>query len=127
MPLPSGNSLRYIRPVVFSSPVVANSTENTCTPALVTISSGSILAARALEVANAQSAMIAAARARESRARAKKGLTPEFITNAYPARRDFCKDLFRQSAIQVFAASNVLINGLLNGCAYSQDRSRLSV
>src|SRR5258705_9955730 len=40
MPLPSGNSLRYISPVVFSSSVVAISTENTCTPFLVTISSG---------------------------------------------------------------------------------------
>ena len=100
MPLPSGNSLRYIRPVVFSSSVVASSTENTCTPALVTISSGSIVAARTLKVVNAQSAMIAAAMARGSRARAQSSLTPEFITNAYPARRDYCKDLFGKMRFQ---------------------------
>ncbi len=46
MPLPSGSSLRYISPVCFSSSVVAISTENTCTPFLVTISSGWKLAAR---------------------------------------------------------------------------------
>src|SRR3954470_1141260 len=45
MPLPSGSSLRYIRPVSFSCSVVATSTENTCTPDFVTISSGSMLAA----------------------------------------------------------------------------------
>jgi hypothetical protein len=40
MPLPSGSSFRYISPVVFSSSVVAISTENTRTPDLVAISSG---------------------------------------------------------------------------------------
>src|ERR1700687_3922600 len=45
IPFPSGSSLRNISPVVFSSSVVAISTENTCTPDLVTISSGSMLAA----------------------------------------------------------------------------------
>src|SRR6202158_1348567 len=58
IPLPSGNSLRYIRPVSFSSSVVAISTENTCTPDLVTISSGWTLAACAPKPKNRQKATI---------------------------------------------------------------------
>src|SRR5882757_812717 len=65
MPLPSGNSLRYIRPVSFSCSVVAISTENTCTPVLVTISSGWMLAACAPALISANITATAAGAIRE--------------------------------------------------------------
>jgi hypothetical protein len=67
--------LRYIRPVSFSCSVVAISTEKTCTPFLVTISSGWTLAARAAAPANAQSAT-ATARTIQPPARMRRGSTP---------------------------------------------------
>src|ERR1700738_932401 len=59
IPFPSASSFRYIRPVVFSSSVVAISTENTCTPDLVTISSGWTLAAATPAPDGAQTATTA--------------------------------------------------------------------
>src|ERR1700681_1866962 len=82
IPLPSGNSLRYIRPVAFSWSVVAISTEKTCTPDLVTISSGWMLAASAPTPANAQTAS-AAAMATQSRARCRSTLRSELINDAH--------------------------------------------
>src|SRR5256885_16332249 len=76
MPLPSANSFRYISPVVFSSSVVAISTENTCTPDLVTISSGWTLAAQAPRLANEASA---ATRTANSPARHRQRYRPEFM------------------------------------------------
>ena len=59
MPFPSGSSFRYIKPVVFSSSVVAISTEKTCTPDLVTISSGWKVAACASKPDHAKAAATA--------------------------------------------------------------------
>src|SRR6266550_2031450 len=75
IPFPSGSSFRYIRPVVFSSSVVAISTENICTPDLVTISSGWMLAARPPKAETTQTAK-PAAKGIQSRARKRSGSTP---------------------------------------------------
>jgi hypothetical protein len=62
--------------VVFSSSVVAISTEKTCTPDLVTISSGWTLAARAPKLANEASA---ATKTANSLARHRQRYRPEFM------------------------------------------------
>src|SRR4051794_572214 len=101
MPFPSANSFRYIRPVVFSSSVVASSTENTCTPDFVTISSGPTLAARALDPANAHIATTATAICNNRRPGERDNLTArsKFIAIAYPVAEDFCKEICAEPSI----------------------------
>src|SRR5215212_6114542 len=101
MPFPSASSFRYIRPVVFSSSVVASSTENTCTPDFVTISSGPTLAARALDPANAHIATTATAICNNRRPGERDNLTArsKFIAIAYPVAEDFCKEICAEPSI----------------------------
>jgi hypothetical protein len=89
IPFPSANSLRYIRPVSFSCSVVAISTEKTCTPFLVTISSGWTVAARAAGDARAPNASVAA-RQIQSRASARRRITvrSEIMDDAYLNRME---------------------------------------
>src|SRR3954468_16037722 len=88
MPLPSGSSFRYISPMVFSSSVVAISTENTCTPDLVTISSGWTLAARAPKPANQASAATTTA---NSPTRHRQRYRPEFMETGSANPVDFSR------------------------------------
>src|ERR1700687_3412608 len=86
IPFPSGSSFRYIRPVTFSSSVVAISTEKNCTPDFVTISSGWKFAARAWKPLRKQSATTAAAN-NQGCARNLSGSADrlKFMDNATPA------------------------------------------
>src|SRR6202165_2352167 len=84
IPFPSGSSLRYIRPVSCSCSVVAISTEKTCTPDLVTISSDWTLAAWPLEPTNAQSTTAERTTVqRHARRRSGSATRWEFMDNAY--------------------------------------------
>src|SRR6202171_2502316 len=86
IPFPSGSSFRYIRPVVFSSSVVAISTENICTPDLVTISRGWVLAARTPKAENAQTASTAAKGIRSrARRRCRSTHRPKFMNTMLAA------------------------------------------